>query len=66
MQFCGRIPRTLAGGVKGTHVEDVDALHLSDKLETLETGGLDVVGGDGSGLGSRGNQVLLGLDLCSW
>lgn len=58
-------PHTLAGGIQGTHVEDVDALHLSDELETLETGGLEVVGRDGTGLGTRGNQVILDLDLCS-
>lgn len=64
ISFRGRNSHTLAGGVKGTHVEDVDALHLSDQLETLETGGLDEVGRDGSGLGARRNQVILGLDLC--
>jgi len=54
---------TLAGGIQGTHVEDVDALHLSDELQTLETGSLDEVGGDGTGLGTGGNQVILRLDL---
>lgn len=57
--------RTLAGGIQRTHVEDVDALHLTDELETLETGSLDVVGRDGTGLGTGGDQVILGLDLYS-
>lgn len=61
----GKDRHTLAGGIKRAHVEDVDALHLSDKLQTLETGGLDVVGRDGTGLGTRGDQVLLSLDLCN-
>lgn len=56
--------RTLAGSIQRTLVEDVDALHLTDELETLETGGLDVVGRDGTGLGTGGDQVLLSLDLC--
>ena len=56
---------TLAGGVQGTHVENVDALHLSDELQTLETGGLDEVGRDGTGLGTGGEKVILALDLCS-
>lgn len=60
-----RSRHTLAGGIQGTHVEDIDALHLSDELQTLETGGLEVVGRDGTGLSTRGNQVLLALDLCS-
>lgn len=56
---------TLAGGIQRTHVEDVDALHLTDELETLETGSLEVVGRDGTGLGTRRDQVILVLDLCS-
>lgn len=53
----------LAGGIKGTHVEDVNALHLSDELQTLETGGLVEIGGNGTGLGTWSKEVLLGLDL---
>ena len=56
---------TLAGGIQGPHVEDVNALHLSDKFQTLETGGVLNVAGDGSGLGTGGNEVLLSVDLCS-
>lgn len=55
--------RTLSACVEGLHVEDVDALHLSEDFETLETGGLVNVGGDGTGLGTRGHQVMLVLDL---
>lgn len=54
---------TLAGGIKGTHVEDVNALHLSDELQTLETGGLVDIGGNGTGLGTGSKEVILGLDL---
>jgi hypothetical protein len=49
--------------VEGLHVEDVDALHLSEDFETLETGGLVDVGGDGTGLGARGHKVMLVYDL---
>ena len=59
---CGR--HTETAGVEGPHVEDVDALHLSEDLEALETGGLLDVGGDGTGLSARGEQVVHGLDLC--
>lgn len=54
-----------AAGVERAHVEDVDALHLSEDLETLKTGGLLEVGGDGAGLGAGAEEVVLGLDLCS-
>lgn len=55
---------TLAGGVQGTHVEDIDALHLSDELQTLETGGLAEVGRNGTGLGTGGNEIFLRVDFC--
>jgi hypothetical protein len=54
---------TLAGGIKGTHVEDVNALHLSDEFQTLKTGGLLDVGGDGTRLGTGSEEVILDLDL---
>jgi hypothetical protein len=54
---------TLAGGIKGTHVEDVNALHLSDEFQTLETGGLVEIGGNGTGLGTGSKEVVLDLDL---
>jgi hypothetical protein len=48
-----------------SHVEDVDSLHLSEDFETFETGGLLEIRGDGTGFGSRGNQIFHGLDLCA-
>lgn len=64
MKFKEGSSRTLAGGIEGAHVEDVDALHLSENLETLETGGLLEIGGDAAGLGTRSVKVILALDLC--
>ncbi|KAK1241920.1 hypothetical protein MKX07_007743 [Trichoderma sp. CBMAI-0711] len=61
----GVVQGSLAARVEGAHVEDVDALHLSENLETLETGGLLEVGGDGAGLGAGAEEVVLGLDLCN-
>lgn len=60
----GVLHRALAGGVEGTHVEDVDTLHLAENLETLETGGLLEVGRDGADLGAGSEEVFLSLDLC--
>ena len=60
---CGR--HTETAGVEGPHVEDVDALHLSDKLETLKTGSLLEIGGHGTGLSTLGEKIGLGSDLCS-
>lgn len=57
------VTHTLAGGIKGTHVEDVNALHLSDEFQTLETSGLVKIGGNATGLTTRGEEVILGLDL---
>lgn len=55
--------RTMSARVEGLHVEDVDALHLSEDFETLETGGLVNVGGNGTGLGTLAHEVGLGRDL---
>jgi hypothetical protein len=60
----GLLNRSEAAGVEGAHVEDVDAVHLTENLETLETGRLLEIGGDGTGLGTRTEEVVLGLDLC--
>lgn len=60
----GVLHRAEAAGVKRAHVEDVDTLHLYENLETLQTSGLLEVGGDGSGLGTGAEKVVLGLDLC--
>lgn len=59
----GVLHGSLAAGVEGAHVENVDALHLSEDFETLETGGLLEVGGHGAGLGTRSAEVILGSDL---
>ena len=59
-----RFLRTLSACIERLHVKDVDALHLSEDFETLETGGLVNVGGDGTGLGTSGHKVVLILDLC--
>lgn len=54
----------LAARIERPHVEDVDTLHLSENLETLETSGLLEVGGNGTGLGTRAEKVVIALDLC--
>lgn len=56
----GSFPR----GIQGPHVEDVDTLHLSEDFQTLDTGGLLEVGGDGTGLSTGPNKVVDGLDVC--
>lgn len=43
---------TEVGHLKRLHVENIDALELSEQLETLETGGLLLVGGDLTCLGT--------------
>lgn len=57
--------RTLPGGIKRPHIEDIDALHLSDELQTLKTGGLLEVGWDLARLGTGADQFFFVLDLCS-
>jgi hypothetical protein len=59
----GILHRSKAGGIKRAHVEDVDTLHLTENLQTLETGGLLEIGGDGTGGGTRTEEILLSLDL---
>ena len=49
--------------VQGAHVEDVDALHLAEDFETLETGGLFNIGGDGTGSSTGWHEIILGGDL---
>lgn len=63
-------PRTAAllrltntASIQWPHIEDIDALHLSHDFETLETGSLFEVGGHGTGLRTRPEEVLLALDL---
>jgi hypothetical protein len=55
--------RTFAGRVQWPHVEDINALHLSQDLQPLETGGLLEVGGDGTRWSSGADEVLGLLDL---
>ena len=58
--------RTDAASIQWPHVEDVNTLHLSQNFETLQTGGLLDIGGNGTGLGTRGKKVGLSLDLYTW
>jgi len=39
--------------LKWSHVEDINALHLSEDFETLETSGLFEIGGDSTWFGTR-------------
>ena len=58
----GVLHGALAAGIQRAHVEDVDALHLTQDLETLETSGLLQIRGDGTGLGAGSEEILLSLD----
>lgn len=60
----GRDSLTGTARVERPHVEDVNPLHFPQNLNTLETSGLLEIGGDGAGLGSLGEEVVLILDLC--
>jgi hypothetical protein len=62
----GVLQGSLAAGVEGSQVEDVNALHLSEDFQTLKTGGLLEIGRDGAGLTTRSNEVVLSLYLCRW
>lgn len=61
----GVLHGTLARGVERAHVENVNALHLSENLETLDTGGLLEIGRHGTRLSTRTVEILLALDLYS-
>jgi hypothetical protein len=56
--------RTFAGGIEGLHVEDVNTLHLTQDLQSLETSGLLEIRGHGAGRGAGADEVLWLLDLC--
>jgi hypothetical protein len=56
--------RSQAGSVEGAHIEDVDTLHLTENLQTLETGRLLEIGRDGTRGGTGTEEVVLALDLC--
>ena len=60
----GLVHRSKAAGIEGVHVENVDALHLSENFETLETSGLLQVGRDGTRLGTGTVEIFLRLDFC--
>lgn len=49
---------------QGPHIEDINALHLSEDFETFETSGLLEIGRNGTGSGTGGQQIRLSLDFC--
>lgn len=59
----GVLHGALAGGIEGTHVEDVLTLHLAEDFETLKTGGLLEVGRDSAGLGTGAEEVVVRANL---
>lgn len=59
----GILHRSEAASVERAHVEDVDALHLTENLETLDTSGLLEIGRDSSGGSTRTEEILLSSDL---
>ena len=56
---------TNATSVQRPHVENVNALHLAHNLQTLETGGLLEIGGDGTRLRAADEEVLFTRDVCA-
>jgi hypothetical protein len=56
---------TLAASVQRPHVENINTLHLSEDLETLQSSRLLEVGRNGSGSGAGSEQVFLAADLYS-
>lgn len=59
----GLLNGALVRGVQGLHVENVDALHLTENLETLETSRLLKIRRDGTSLGTGADEVVNGLDI---
>lgn len=55
---------TGAGSIQWLHVENINAIHLSEDFQTLKTGGLLEIGWNGANWGSWWTKVGLGLDLC--
>lgn len=55
---------TFAGSIQWLHVEDINALHLSQDFETLESGRLLEIGGDGPWRSTGANEIFFGLDFC--
>lgn len=60
----GLLQRAQTAGIQWPHVEDVDTLHLSENLKTLNTGGLLEVGRDGTGGSTGADEIIYGLDVC--
>lgn len=60
----GVLHSSLTAGIERAHIEDIDTLHLSQDFQSLQTGGLFKIGGNGTRLGTRAEQVVLRLDLC--
>jgi hypothetical protein len=60
----GRDVLTGTAGIERPHVEDVNPVHFPQNLNTLETSGLLEIGGDGAGLGTLGEKIILILYLC--
>lgn len=60
----GILHGALARSIQRPHVEDIDALHLAENLETLDTGRLLQVRGHGTLLGTGAEKVIYGLDIC--
>lgn len=56
---------SLTACVEGSHIENVNTLHLSEDLQTLKTGGLLEIGRDGAGLATGSDEIFVGLDLCN-
>lgn len=52
-----------AVGRQWLHVEDINALHLSENFKTLETSGLLQIGCDSTRLCALGKEVGVGLDV---
>lgn len=50
--------------VQRAHVEDINALHLSEDFQTLQTSGLLDIGRDGTSGSTGSDKVILGLDIC--
>ena len=61
----GVLHRAEAAGVERAHVENVNTIHLSENLETLETGSLLQIGGDSARGGAGTEKVFVALYLCS-
>lgn len=56
--------RTQPARIQRAHVENIDALHLTQNLKTLQTSGLFKIGGNGARLGAGAEKVFLAADLC--